>query len=100
MLKKVIAALVIALVGVAYTAPASADHRGWGGPHDRGWHYGWRGPHYRDWRYGHSKGWHYGKKWDDRPYWGSVFGGILGGFLSDRLRKDDEREDKERYRGR
>lgn len=87
---KVVAALVIVLVGAS--APASADPRGWG--HGYRGHDHWRPyhPHWRPYR-----------PWDrDRYNYNPLpgfLGGIFGGWLGSQLNKDrDDGRDERNYR--
>jgi hypothetical protein len=88
MLRKIVAAAIIVLVGAAYSVPASAEPprgRGWRGQHQQ------RGRS-RSWR-GQREYWHPGRGWGyDNPL-GSIFGGILGGWLSQQMQPNDEEED-------
>lgn len=99
MVRKLIAAAIIfVLAGAAAAAPVSAEPRGrgqrggWGEQRGRSRH--WQGRR-QYWRPGH--GWYY----DPNPL-GSIFGGIIGGWLGSQMGKDrddrdydDERETHE-----
>lgn len=79
MVRKIIAAAVIALVGAASVVPASADPRG----------------RARGWRGRRGRGWGYQHQWAPSPYnpLPGFFGGILGGWLGSQVGKDrDERD--------
>lgn len=80
MLRKIVAAAIIVLVGAAHAVPASAEPRGWRG---------WRG---RGWR-GH----HYGQRWRNPNPLGSILGGFIGGFIGSQINKDRDYDDEKLY---
>jgi hypothetical protein len=80
---KIVAAVVIVLVGAI--APASADPGGWGwGGRGRGRGRSYRGRSYRHWDRGH----------DYNPLPGFI-GGVFGGWLGSQLNRDRDEDDRD-----
>lgn len=87
-MKKLIAAAIIVLVGVASAAPASAEPRG-----ERGWQSQRQRGRSRHWR-GRRQYWNPHQGWYYDPL-GGFLGGLFGGFIGSQMNRGDD-EDRDR----